>query len=51
MHLRIAGHAPYLALTGQYGIGQQLARQADQVGLALGQDLLAVLGITQRVAR
>ena len=40
-----------LRLHRPVGVGQDLAGQADEVGLAFGQDLLAVLGVAQRVAR
>jgi len=47
MHFRIERTRPYWAFTGQYG---SLARQANEICLALGDDLLAVPRVAQRVA-
>ncbi len=43
--------SPELGLDRPVRIGEELPGQAHQVGLALGEDLLAVLGVAQRVAR
>ena len=44
-------HAPVLGLDRPIRIGEQLPGKSDEVRLSLGQNLLAVVGITQRVAR
>ena len=41
---------PRFGLVGPVGIGHHLPGEAHQVGLALGQDLLAVVRVAQRVA-